>query len=79
MTLAEKLTSYANLKATVVPSLEAERDRLKAVNAELLAALAFYADPPYGQDERPKTNIPDFYDEMDFGEVARAAIAKAAA
>ena len=35
MTLADKMTEYAHLKATVLP----ERDRLKASNAELLAAL----------------------------------------
>ena len=38
-TLAEKMTEYAHLKATVAPALEAEIDRLKTVNAELVAAL----------------------------------------
>ena len=39
MTLADKMTEYARLKAVGVPALEAELDRLKAINAELLSAL----------------------------------------
>ena len=68
MTLADKMTEYAHLKATVLP----ERDRLKAINAELLAALQIMTDHaaetyPHFKSERGQRDI----------DAARAAIAKA--
>lgn len=49
----------------------ASSDPRDAVIAELCEALEFYANPP--KDEP----IPDFYDELDFGETACAALRRA--
>ncbi len=43
----------------------------------LAEALAFYADPSKAKDEYgDPVRIPDFYNELDFGETARAALAE---
>ena len=58
----------------------AERDRLKALNAELVAALSFYADPAAwnGPGNSEVTAWPLTSATIDRGKSARAAIAKAA-
>ena len=38
-------------------------------------ALRFYSDPPNFDKEGERLSVPDFYDEMDFGETARATLA----
>ena len=56
---------------TEVSALSAAHAECKGENTKLREALKFYADPlAHGAD-----GTPDFYDEMDFGERARAAIA----
>ena len=49
-----------------------EIERLRKEKTELIKALEFYANP-YGEAE----SVPDFYSELDFGELAQDAIAKA--
>lgn len=55
----------------------AEIERLRTLNAEVEAVLEYYADPYdwlYSHKDRPA--VPDFYDELNFGERADEMLAK---
>jgi hypothetical protein len=70
------------------PETAAERDRLKAVNAQLVGALGFYAiawnthpgdSGPGGNDPQDPVCDPDYALLEDCGQIARATLAKATA
>ena len=43
----------------------------------LIEALEFYADPPeIDPEDGEELRVPDFYDEMEFGRIAQAALGK---
>ena len=58
----------ANERSARLAAVEAERDRMKA-------ALEFYANPFGRLDSNgERVTVPDFYAEMEFGGIARAAL-----
>lgn len=59
---AQQMRAYYNAKVAM---------RLQAENERLRDTLAFYANP---RGHILDSDIPDFYDEMDFGSRARAAL-----
>jgi hypothetical protein len=64
---------------SIVESLKAKwatPDAIREENARLREALEFYADPwKFREPGEDAASVPDFYDEMDFGDKARAALA----
>ena len=75
MDIVERLRWEALTSNTLVNECDEAADeieRLRKEKTELIKALEFYANP-YGEAEC----VPDFYSELDFGELAQDAIAKA--
>ena len=70
--LREELRVSRQSTTILIKSLDEEIERLHQQKTELIKALEFYANP-YGEAEC----VPDFYSELDFGELAQDAIAKA--
>ena len=48
--------------------------QLQTENRLLRETLSFYADPPELDESGEMVHVPDFYDEMDFGERAQKAL-----
>ncbi len=66
-------TATTDLCTEAADALVAQEARAR----KLVEALAFYADPSKAKDEYgDPVRIPDFYNELDFGETARAALAE---
>jgi len=51
-----------------------ELDRLTKALKDADAALHFYANPPTHDEHGEPNDIPDFYDELSFGDRARTAL-----
>jgi len=68
---------YESAEIAAGKETAAERDHLRAVNAELLEALQFYADEDYIEWVTKGSPDEDCYEDVDHGSRARAAILRA--
>lgn len=75
MPLELKILESLGAAGSRIRELEAEITRLRAERPGWREALEFYANPFSAKDEYgDAVSVPDFYNELDFGERARAAL-----